>query len=715
MKNYKLTGLYPYLVLFLAVALLSPFQAGAQVVAGSVHVNQAGFHPASSKLAVITDDTATMASVIDSSGNTVFSSALPESEYWPHADEEVRVFDFSTVKTTGIYRIQLDSGSSSYTFPINRDALSDVGRIALRSFFMIRSGTELTTELAGPWARAAGHPDTNVIVHESAAGPVREAGAIISSPGGWYDAGDYNKYIVNSAFAVYFMLMPYEICPACFPDGATNIPESGNGKSDLLDEARFNLDWMLSMQDPADGGLYHKLTSKRFSGVIMPADDPAERYVVQKSTAAALDFAAVAAYASRLYHPSDPAYAVKLLEAAKKAWAWAGQNPAVAYQQPADISTGTYARPSDDFADEWSWARVELYLTTGEAVYLEGWNPAAQSGGLPSWSHVGPLAWLSLANAVNAPADLQAIAQDHIRIAANTLQGAAQQGYRVGIGAYDGSLNDGERQRDWVWGSNGVASVQAVMLEQAYRLSEDTAYLDAAVSNLDYLLGRNPNGVSYLTGIGENHTMNPHSRPSQADGVVEPVPGLLAGGPHNGYQDDKDCEFDYINPAPAKSYHDHFCSYATNENAINWNAALVAAAYLVHNSVGVASQLQTLSGGWHDPSHSGEGLVMHNLEGRDSAAVFWFTYDEVGNQRWFVGVGQLEGNQLTANMTITSGGRFGSEFDPGDVSRDPIGTVLLTMNDCDNILLEYEISGEVGVQTLRRTYAVPGSNCTVRN
>jgi endoglucanase len=113
------------------------------------------------------------------------------------------------------------------------------------------------------------------------------------------------------------------------------------------------------------------------------------------------------------------------------------------------------------------------------------------------------------------------------------------------------------------------------MLIQAYRLGNDRAQLDAAQSVLDYVLGRNPLGMSYVTGIGQRSPMHPHHRPSEADGVVDPVPGFIVGGPNPGQQDKAGCPVPYPSPLPALSYIDHGCSYAANEVAINWNAPLV--------------------------------------------------------------------------------------------------------------------------------------------
>jgi len=189
---------------------------------------------------------------------------------------------------------------------------------AIKAYYFNRAGIELQAEYAGRYARAAGHPDDHVLVHASAAGPGRPEGSVIASPKGWYDAGDYNKYVVNSAISVYTLLAAYEQFPEFFARQDLHIPESGNGLPDLLNEALWNLDWMLAMQDPADGGVYHKLTNKGFDGVVMPHQANGERYVVQKTTAAALDFAAVMAQASRVFAAFDaqrPGLSARMLAA----------------------------------------------------------------------------------------------------------------------------------------------------------------------------------------------------------------------------------------------------------------------------------------------------------------------------------------------------------------------------------------------------------------
>jgi endoglucanase len=390
-----------------------------------------------------------------------------------------------------------------------------------------------------------------VLVHPSAASAKRPAGTVISSPKGWYDAGDYNKYVVNSGITTYTLLHAYEQFPAWFDKLQLNLPESGNGLPDILNEVLWNLDWMATMQDPEDGGVYHKLTNKSFDGFVMPERATTPRYVVQKSTAAALDFAAVMATASRVLAKFDqlqPGRSARYLAAAEAAWRWAQANPAVTYEQPADVFTGGYGDKGLD--DEFSWAATELLMKGLE----------------PGWADVRPLGWMSLATArLPKGVDAGQASQQLVQAADQLLALWKASPYRISID-----------RAGFVWGSNSVLLNQAMVLVHAYQVSHRRDYLDAAQSALDYVMGRNPLGTSFVTGIGAKSPMHPHHRPSEADGVVAPVPGLLVGGPNPGQQDLKGCPASgYPSKKPALSYLDHMCSYASNEVAINWNAPLV--------------------------------------------------------------------------------------------------------------------------------------------
>lgn len=571
----------PSLRTIAAAVLLLAGSAGATAAsAPAIKFNQLGFLPASQKLAVVQAGSAGRFAVLDAaSGRKVLEGELGAPATWDASGESVRVADFSALRTPGTYRLQVAGLPDSAPFPVGPDAYRELDAGAIRAFTLNRTGIALTPAVAGAYARPAGHPDTRVEIHPSAASAKRPAGTVISSPKGWYDAGDYNKYIVNSGISTYTLLAAYEHFPGWFDKLALRLPESGNGLPDLLNEALWNLDWMATMQDPDDGGVYHKLTNKAFDGMVMPDQATGPRYVVQKTTAATLDFAATMAAASRILAPFDsqqPGRSNRYLAAAEAAWAWAKAHPAVLYKQPADVSTGTYGDKSVD--DEFAWAAAELLATTGKDVYraqaLATGAAAAQTE--PGWADVGMLGWVTLArpHARLQAGDAAAVRRPLLANADKLVARWQASPYRVGM-----------VRKDFVWGSNAVVLNQAMMLVAAYRAEPRQAYLQAAQSALDYVLGRNGPGMSFVTGFGTTSPMHPHHRPSVADGIVAPVPGWLVGGPNPGQQDAKDCRVPYPSALPALSWLDDACSYASNEVAINWNAPLVYVAAALQSLV----------------------------------------------------------------------------------------------------------------------------------
>jgi endoglucanase len=552
-------------VIALALAGLHANAAAASADA-QIKLNQLGFPPAAAKIAVVPDGDARKFSIIKAGSSTVVQDgALGAAQWSAEAGESVRLADFSSLKTPGRYQLRVEGLPDSLPFEISATAYQAVNAAAIKAYYLNRASITLDTKHAGIYARAAGHPDTQVLVHESAASAARPTGTVISSPKGWYDAGDYNKYIVNSGISTYTLLAAYEDYPAFFQQQNLNIPESGNGKPDLLNEALWNLEWMLTMQDPNDGGVYHKLTNLRFDGMVMPDQATQPRYVVQKSTAAALDFAAVMATASRVYAPFDKALSTKTLAAAKAAWQWAQAHPRDYYNQPKDVSTGDYG--DKDVSDEFAWAAAELYITTGDNAYYQAMHAPDVQATVPTWSDVRTLAWLSLARHhkhLSAAADQKLIANRVTTLSQKLASDWKQSSYGITL-----------QKGDYVWGSSAVVLNQAMVLLHGYRLTGQREYLDAAQSGLDYVLGRNAVDTSFVTGYGARSALHPHHRPSVADGIAAPVPGFLVGGPQPGQQDKKDCSVPYPSALPAKSWLDHACSYASNEIAINWNAPLV--------------------------------------------------------------------------------------------------------------------------------------------
>lgn len=548
-----------------------------------IRLNQVGFYTKGPKTAVVVSPTADKFSVINAeTKKAVFEGKLDKKGEWKHSGETVSQADFSKLTTPGTYYISVPDLADSHPFKITNNLAHNVGKASLKTFYYQRTVIDLKEEHAGKWARKAGHPDTAVLIHPSAVSPGRPEGFKISSPMGWYDAGDYNKYIVNSGISTYTMVALHEHFPKFTDTINVNIPESKNALPDLLDETLFNIRWMLSMQDPYDGGVYHKLTNPNFDGEVMPDKATEPRYVVQKSTAAALDFAAVMAQASRVYKKYGkqlPGFADSTLAASKKAYEWAKKNPKVYYVQnemnkkysPA-VVTGEYG--DGDVTDEFQWAASELYATTGDKSYYKDANIAStlDNFGTPAWPNVNTLGLITLVNQGKSVPDAKAIQDRIIKMADELKNHAAESPFGTPMGI---------ETSNFVWGSNSVAANQGIILIQAYRLTNKQEYLDAAIANLDYILGRNGTGYSYVSGFGTKSMRKPHHRPCQSDNIDEVIPGFIAGGPNPAQQDKQGCVMPYPSELPAVSYIDEECSYASNEVAINWNSPLTYLAFAI--------------------------------------------------------------------------------------------------------------------------------------
>ncbi len=579
-----------------ACTLCTIIQVKAQMAVNAIRLNQLGFYTNAPKTAIVAGNTASSNFYLISVNkkDTVFTGKLGALLQSSNSSLQTRAADFSSFHTNGTYIIAIENLPASYPFTVGSNANHEVAAAALKGYYYQRVSMPLEKQYAGKWARPAGHPDNLVFIHPSAATNRRPEGTEISTPGGWYDAGDYNKYIVNSGITMGTLLSAYEDYPLYFDTVNTSIPENNNGIPGILNEVLYNLRWMLTMQDPYDGGVYNKCTNAAFDGMVMPGVTKLPRYVVQKGTAATLDFAAVMAQCGRMaqnFSKQLPGLSDSCLRAARKAWQWAKQNPDSVYDQEAmnelfepKISTGAYG--DRNFSDEWLWAAAELYSSTKDKQFhsflMERINDSMV---LPSWSNVRMLGFYTLVrNEKSLPAELTAgIAHIKDRL----LSFADMYLPHIKENAFQTVM--GQSKRDFIWGSNAVAANQGIVLVNAYLVTKDKKYIDAALSNLDYILGRNATGYCFVTGIGSRSTMHPHHRPSVADGINEPVPGLLAGGPNPGRQDK--CHYDFTEPETA--YADIDCAYASNEIAINWNAPLV---YLANAIEALQYELQYSNG-----------------------------------------------------------------------------------------------------------------------
>jgi len=555
-----------------------------------IRINQTGFYPSAPKTAIVLTPKKNIFFIETLQKQKVFKANLKRSVNSDFAGNTSGIADFTSFHTPGKYVLFVPGIGYSYPFKIKTSVHSDVAKASIKAFYFIRASTPIKQKYAGKWSRAEGHPDTAVLVHSSAASPKRPVGTVISSPRGWYDAGDYNKYIVNSGISTSTLLSLYEDFPVYMKTVKLNIPESGNGVPDVLNEVLWNLRWMLTMQDPNDGGVYHKLTNAAFDKMEMPDKATDVRYVVVKSTAASLDFAAVMAQASRIlrkFPKKFPHLADSCIDASIKAWTWALTNPNAVYNRFAlnenfspKITTGDYG--DSDFTDEFIWAASELYVTTHHDGYIKAVNLLPDENmPLPTWSQVRLLGYYTLiknSNSFggNSPKELAEIKKRLISFADDMVNGSAETAYQTVMT---------KNERNFRWGSNSTAANQGIALIQAYKLTHNKKYLVAALNNLDYILGRNGTGYSFVTGYGSKTPMHPHHRPSIADGIVDPVPGLMVGGPNPGMED----KISLPTIVADEAYIDDDRAYAVNEVAINWNAPF---AYLSNAIESLQEQLK---------------------------------------------------------------------------------------------------------------------------
>lgn len=530
-------------------------------VSDAIRLNQVGYLPEASVQVVLTTKAEGKSMyLMDSSGQSVLLE-LPlaaDSLVWAAAGETVWPQEIKMPDTVGHFRLFVPGLGYSAAFELGKNIYQAPFAASVKALYYQRASAVLEEKYAGKWHRPLGHPDTAVFFHPSSG----KVSGLLSSPKGWYDAGDYNKYVVNAAFSLgqYFAL--YEDIGNPFPDGSLQLPESGNGISDYLDEMRWELDWLLSMQDE-DGGLFHKLTTKEFEAMVMPHEANQQRYIVGKGTAATLNFVGATAQGARVFAASEPSYAAALISRAELAWAWALRYPAVAFTNPFDIKTGEYG--DQDFSDEWYWAAAELYISTQKDTYRDYLTshpaPLRYTGG--NWtSFMGLLGSCSLLRYPDQiPAGIyNPIKEGLLRLADSLAVTSLMNPYRLPLTTFG-------------WGSNSDMLHAAMILAAAHQLDPKPAYLRGITDVIDYILGKNALGYSFLTSFGHRSPLFIHHRQSIADGIAEPIPGLLSGGPNSAQQDKQAASYP-PNAPPMQSWVDQAASYASNEVALNWNAPL---------------------------------------------------------------------------------------------------------------------------------------------
>ncbi len=485
---------------------------------------------------------------VDSDGNALVD---------PASGDIVRKADFTSIKTDGNYYLKVRADKSP-AFAVGQEVYGGLTAAVLKMFYYQRCGGDgLDAEYAGDvFAHAPCHTGT-AVYYDPTDPTYGSVEADVS--GGWHDAGDYGRYVTSAAKSVADLLLTAEYFPAI------NDLDFG-GPDKILGETRYELEWMLKMQNPVTGGVYHKVTTRNHAAMtILPEDDSAQLYLSPVSAQAAGDFAAVMASASRLYKAADADFAAKCLDAAENAWSWLKANPAVdVYADPSFFGTGTYN--DNNSQDERFWAATELYRATGEGEYLD----YIDSNVLPKagfgWADMGSyamVAYLSTEGVDKNGSLYRSIEDSFIADADKAVDTWKKDGYKVAMDTY-------------VWGSNMDLCDRAITMIIADKLDPKPDYKAAVMDQLDYIMGRNANNTSYVTGFGENAAKHPHHRLSIIKGQA--VPGMLVGGPNGSIMavdGDPVSKMVDENTPPAKCYADVDGSYATNEICVYWNSPLV--------------------------------------------------------------------------------------------------------------------------------------------
>lgn len=542
----------------------------------NIQINQVGYRPNDKKIATFRiGDTFSVSDSVNKSGkisdefrvvdaNTgeiVYAGKTSKTISTEYNGEVNRTGDFSSVTVPSKYYIETDDNGKSYEFEIRDDIYDELLKASMKMFYLQRCGQELDAKYANEYAHKACH---NTLAK------VYGTEKYIDVSGGWHDAGDYGRYIVAAAKSVVDLMMAYDYFPEIM-EKDFDVPKV-NGIPDILVEIKYELDFMLKMQDEETGGVYHKVTCASFPGFVMPEEETEELIISPISDAATCDFAAAMAYAYRIYSSLSDKYkdvpidyedaADVYLAAAKKAIMFLESHCAGAFVNPDGIVTGEYG--DDRTIDEYFWAYAEMFKTTGEKKYENSLKEIELDDvmGDFGWKEVDDYGYYAY---MSAPWDKDEELLKTVTEKFTALADLKQKNYEND--SYNATIYG-----RFYWGCNMEVANNAMRGIILDRINNRDEYKEMISAQLHYLLGNNPNSKCFVTGFGTNTAVNPHHRPSAA--VNKAMPGMLVGGPEPLLLDDEAKEKLQNRPA-AKCYLDALDSYSTNEITIYWNSPLV--------------------------------------------------------------------------------------------------------------------------------------------
>lgn len=534
-----------------------------------IFTDQAGYAENSRKVAVMPFK-ADIFAIVDENGEKVFEGTVSHFGYDEFSGDDIYTADFSAFTRTGSFRVEANEKKSAL-FRVGNGVYKKVFRDITKAFYYLRCGCSLNEKYAGVYTHAPCHTGKARIYGEETQLDLR---------GGWHDAGDYGRYVTAGACACAHLLYAYEMFPAVFGKLDLDIPESGSETPDILSECRYELEWLLKMQR-SDGSVYHKVTTMQHAPFVMPEDDTDELFVFPVSSSAAADLCAVCALASRIYEPFDKEFALRLKDAAELSYKWLEENPRnVGFSNPVGCGTGIYAENDD--TDNRYWAAAEMFALTGEQRYNdrflhlyrfgfpEGMNYVRTALGYALIGGLGSLSYIFC----DRPGKDENVVDELKNQFSGEAYWLADKSDRSGYGAALSS-------EDYCWGSNMYLMHNAIKFILAEKFTGDARFSGLAEEQLHVLLGRNPFGISYVTGCGEYRCNNPHLRPAAMDRIDECIPGMISGGPNKRLEDWRARQIIPPGTPPMKCFADDVDCYSLNEVAIYWNSpAVFVLAYL---------------------------------------------------------------------------------------------------------------------------------------
>lgn len=488
------------------------------------------------------------------------ASAWNAGAVHPASGDRAWSFDFTALREAGEFYIFDPSNSeSSESFRIASDVYEDVLKAAVRMYFYQRCGTAKATPHA--------HPDWDDTPCHVAAQQDTDCRAVLDpSPatsmdlsGGWHDAGDYNKYVNFADAVVHDLLTAYAANPAAWTDDY-GLPESGNGVPDLLDEVRFELEWLLKMQ-LANGSMLHKVSVTDFSAESPPSADVAPRRYAPPTASATISGAGVFAHAAKIYAglPASAGagtFATRLRSAALAAWGWLEANPQAIPSNYDNAGFVNVAAEDEPYGQEMNRIRaaVHLFRLTGQARFRDyvdanyGYSHLFLWGWAAGWELEWQDALATYAKTAGATPATAAAILNQLDSATNSAQNIGSvtgetDPYRAPIG-----------ENEYVWGSNRHKATTGLLFASLNRHGRSVAdaqvLRDAAAGYLHYLHGLNPLGMAFLTNMGNSgadRSANQMYHAWFADGTVwddaqtslyGPAPGFVTGGPNASFAPD---------------------------------------------------------------------------------------------------------------------------------------------------------------------------------